>query len=163
MDNPVPDHSPVLRQFPYGLYLLGSSRNGHALVILANWVTQLSFSPPLIGIAIEIGSRMHQYISDSGFFSVNVLPEGGADLAKDFLKSQDPKDKRINGHPFSLARHGSPIIEDASSCLECRIVDSIETGDHTLFIGQVIQSQVNSVSPGMTLKESGLSYFKKSQ
>ena len=68
------DHSQVLRQFPYGLYLVGASRNGHPLVILANWVTQVSFVPPLVAAAIEVDSKMHQFIRDSGYFSVNVLP-----------------------------------------------------------------------------------------
>lgn len=155
------DQSQVLRQFPYGLYLVGSSRNGHPLVILANWVTQVSFSPPLVAVAIEHESKMHQFISDSGYFSVNVLPAGNAQLPRDFLKSQEPKEGTISGHPFQASRHGSPLIDDASSSLECQVVAAHEAGDHTLFVGQVIHGQVNGETAGITLKESGLSYYKK--
>lgn len=155
------DHSQVLRQFPYGLYLVGSSRNGHPLVILANWVSQVSFSPPLVAVAIERESKVHQFISDSGYFSVNVLPAGNTQLPRDFLKSQEPKEGTINGHPFQVSRHGSPLIDDAGSSLECQVVAAHEAGDHTLFIGQVIQSNLIDQSPGITLRESGLSYHKK--
>jgi flavin reductase (DIM6/NTAB) family NADH-FMN oxidoreductase RutF len=159
---PDMDHSEALRQFPYGLYLLGASRNGHPLVILANWVMQVSFSPPIVVAAIEVESKMHQYITDSGFFSVNVLPAGNVDLPRAFLKSQEPNGGLINGHPYRAGRHGSPLIEDASSVLECRVVAAHEAGDHTLFIGHVVQSSVKSRTSGITLKESGLSYHKKS-
>jgi flavin reductase (DIM6/NTAB) family NADH-FMN oxidoreductase RutF len=161
MEKPKVDHSQVLRQFPYGLYLVGASRNGHPLVILANWVTQVSFSPPLVAAAIEVESKMHQFITDSGYFSVNVLPAGNIDLPKAFLKGQEPREGFINGHAFHPARHGSPLIEPASSCLECQVVSTSEAGDHTLFVGQVIYSIQNFPSPGMTLKESGLSYYRK--
>ncbi len=155
------DHSQVLRQFPYGLYLVGASRNGHPLIILANWVTQVSFSPPLVAFAVEVQSKMHEFIADAGYFSVNVIPAGNPELARAFLKSYEPKGGLINGHPFQLGRHGSPLIDEANSRLECRVVSSHETGDHTLFVGQVIQSQLLGQGPGMTLKESGLNYQKK--
>jgi flavin reductase (DIM6/NTAB) family NADH-FMN oxidoreductase RutF len=129
--------------------------------MLANWVTQVSFSPPLIALAAELESKMHQFITDSGYFSVNVIPTGNIDLARGFLKSHEPKDGTMNGHPFHLGRHGSPFIEEASACLECQVIARQEAGDHSLFVGQVIQSLVNSQSPGMTLKESGLNYYKK--
>lgn len=163
MKTSVIDHSQVLRQFPYGLYLVGASRNGHPLVILANWVSQVSFSPPLVAVAIEIESKMHQFIADSGFFSVNVLPAGNTDLPRAFLKSQEPMEGLINGHAFKAGRHGSPLIEDSSSSLECRVMATHDAGDHTLFVGQVIQSLLNAQIAGMTLKESGLSYYKKSK
>jgi flavin reductase (DIM6/NTAB) family NADH-FMN oxidoreductase RutF len=155
------DHSQVLRQFPYGLYLLGASRNGHPLVILANWVMQVSFSPPMVAAAIEVESKMHQYITDSRHFSVNVLPMGNTDLPKAFLKSQEPRDGLINGHPFQMGRNGSPLITDASSSLECQVVASQEAGDHTIFMGLVLHSALHSRTPGITLRESGLSYHKK--
>jgi flavin reductase (DIM6/NTAB) family NADH-FMN oxidoreductase RutF len=155
------DPSQVLRQFPYGLYLVGASRNGHPLIILANWVTQVSFSPPLVAVAVEVQSKMHEFIADSGYFSVNVLPAGNPDLAKDFLKSREPKGGSINGHAFQLGRHASPLIEEANSWVECQVVSIHETGDHTLFVGQVIQSSLNVQGPGMTLRESGLNYYKK--
>ncbi|RPH35565.1 flavin reductase [bacterium] len=161
MEKPNSDHSQVLRQFSYGLYLVGASRNGHPLVILANWVTQVSFSPPLVAVSIEVESKMHQFIADSGHFSVNVLPAGKVELARAFLKSQEPREGLINGHEFRIGRHGSPLLEEASSYLECQITAAHDVGDHTLFVGQVIHSQLNFQSPGITLRESGLSYHKK--
>jgi flavin reductase (DIM6/NTAB) family NADH-FMN oxidoreductase RutF len=156
------DHTQALRQFPYGLFLLGATRNGHPLVILANWVMQISFSPPLVAVAIEVESKMRGYIADSGYFSVNVLPAGNPDLPRSFLKSQEPKEGKINGQAYQNARHGSPFVEGTSACLECQVIASHDAGDHLLYIGQVLQSKVNFQSPGMTLKESGLSYHKKS-
>lgn len=162
METAPVDHSQVLRQFPYGLYLVGASRNGHPLVVLANWVTQVSFSPPLVVVSIELQSKIHQFITVSGYFSVNVLPAGNTELARSFLKSQEMREGKINGHSVELTKHGSPMIGEASAWLECKVETAHEAGDHTLFVGQVIHSHANFESAGMTLRESGLNYRKKS-
>jgi flavin reductase (DIM6/NTAB) family NADH-FMN oxidoreductase RutF len=158
MKEPMSDHSPVLQQFPYGLYLVGATRSGRPLLILANWVTQVSFSPPLIAVAIEVDSKMHRHIADAGYFSVNILPTGKRELARDFLKSQEPVGQSVNGHSFRNAPHGSPWIDEAASCLECHVVAGHDAGDHTLFIGRIVQSILHTQGQGMTLKESGLNY-----
>jgi flavin reductase (DIM6/NTAB) family NADH-FMN oxidoreductase RutF len=158
------DHSTAIRQFPYGLYVVGSSRNGHPLLILVNWLTQVSFAPPLIAVSIELNSKMHQFISTSGYFTVNVLPAGHTELARAFLKNQDVvSGGLIGGREFTATRHGAPVIAEASASLECHVKHSYEAGDHTLFVGEVIWSVVNIETTGMTLKESGLSYRRKTK
>ena len=87
----------VMELIPYGLYVVGSLNGTVPATIVANWVTQVSFSPPWVAIAVEADSRMREYIGRSGLFSVNILPSGGRDLAKAFLKGSN---RERTGRPF---------------------------------------------------------------
>lgn len=147
-----------LQSFPYGLFVVGSIRNGSVRTILANWATQVSFHPPLVSIAIEDDSTMRDYIEKSGLFSINVLPAGNIDTARDFVRSSEPEGNMINGRTFVPGPHGTPFIEDAITSLECEVVRSIQTGDHVLFIGKVTEALIRREGDALTLKETGWRY-----
>ena len=103
----------VLEQIPYGLYVVGSLNGTVPVTMVANWVTQVSFSPPWVAMAVEMGSRMREYIGLSGVFSVNILPSGGRDVAKAFLKGPGAKGDTIGGRKFEAAKNGAPFLVDA--------------------------------------------------
>ena len=52
----------VLRLFTYGLYVVGVSDGDDANVFTANWLTQVSFDPPLLALSVENGCRSHGII-----------------------------------------------------------------------------------------------------
>jgi len=148
----------ALQSFPYGLFVVGSVRDAGVRTIVANWATQVSFEPPLVSIAIEDDSTMREYIEQSGVFSINVLPAGSIDTARDFVRSSEPEGNKINGRSFVPGPHGTPFIEDAITSMECRVVKTIQTGDHVLFIGEVMEAIVWREGDALTLKETGWRY-----
>jgi flavin reductase (DIM6/NTAB) family NADH-FMN oxidoreductase RutF len=147
----------ALRQFPYGLYVIGASEEGSATTIIANWATQVSFSPPLVAIAIEADSRMRIAIERSGFFSINVLPSGAKRIAQAFA---NPVAARSGGE-FSLAPHGTPFLSRASASIECAVRQTHTAGDHLVFIGEVLDAAVRGEGEVLTLKETGWHYKTK--
>lgn len=156
--NPANHIELALQSFPYGLFVVGSVRDESVRVIVANWATQVSFDPPLVSIAIEDDSTLRGYIEKSGVFSINVLAAGSIDTAKDFVRSSEPDGNKINGRKFVQGTHGTPLIEDAITSIECRVVKTIQTGDHVLFIGEVIEALVRREGDALTLKETGWRY-----
>ena len=148
----------ALDQLPYGLYVVGSIGEQGVSTILVNWVTQVSFNPPLVAVAIESDSKMKKSISGSGYFSLNVLPSGAADTARAFARDPRTTTGTGGGNLFTLSSHGVPFLNDALSCLECRVVDSLGTGDHVTFIGEVTQAMTHRVGEALTLKETGWRY-----
>ncbi len=155
------DLKKALQQLSYGLYVVGSSTKADRRVsILANWVSQVSFVPPLVAISIEHGSTMHEAILERRSFSVNVLPSGSPQMTRGFLKSHSTDTKSFNGWEFHLAGGGSPFLKDALSCFECTVQSATECGDHTLFVGEVVELEVHRNAPGLTLRETGLNYWK---
>jgi flavin reductase (DIM6/NTAB) family NADH-FMN oxidoreductase RutF len=156
MDQSLLKHA--LEKIPYGLMVLGSESDTGAAGMVATWITQVSFKPPLMAAAIEIGSSMRSNIEKSGYFSVNLLPAGGKGVAKDFLKSHTATGKRIQGHEFETAKNGSPFLKEAAAAIECRVIEHFKTGDHLLFVGEVVDVVVNGEQDILTLKETGWKY-----
>ncbi len=148
----------ALQSFPYGLYVVGSTKDATIRTIVVNWATQVSFYPPLVAIAIEDDSQMRDLIQQSGIFSLNVLPTGSTETARAFMKATAPEGNTVNGHEFRLSSHGAPFLNGASVSIECKVVNSFPTGDHITFIGEVVEAVTHKDGDALTLKETGWRY-----
>ena len=71
----------VLRTFTYGLYAVSCANEGEVNIFTANWLTQVSFDPPLIAVSVENASKSLPMILRSRKFTVNVLRSGDRELA----------------------------------------------------------------------------------
>ena len=112
----------ALRAIPYGLYVLAAeTKAGQVTAATVNWVTQASFEPPLVAVGVKRDSGGHDIIREAGAFSLSVLGEG---------------------------QQGAPILEAAIAALECELVTTIEEGDHSLFLGKVVEAAVQSEISG---------------
>jgi flavorubredoxin/flavin reductase (DIM6/NTAB) family NADH-FMN oxidoreductase RutF len=115
--------------------------------MLASWVSQATFNPPGLTIAVakERAIESLLYIGDT--FAVNVLSEGDrSGLMKHFVKSFAPGEDRLAGVETQETENGCPILNDALAYIECRVENRMECGDHWLIYaiaetGKVLQSQ----------------------
>jgi flavin reductase (DIM6/NTAB) family NADH-FMN oxidoreductase RutF len=148
----------VLSRFPYGLFVAGSRDGETPVTMIATWVTQVSFFPQLLAIAVESDSLMRECIERTGYFSLNILPSEGKELAASFLRSKDTTSKSINGHAYEPALHGSPFLLEASACLECKMAYRYETGDHTLVVGEVVEAITRKGGEILTMQGTGWNY-----
>lgn len=139
----------ALRMIPYGLYVLtGEAKDGRVAAATINWVTQASFEPPLVAIGVKTDSGAHEIILESRAFALNVLGKGQQTLAFSFFKSLEREGDTIGGEPFSSGSLGAPILKNAAAFLECSLVDTVERGDHSLFVGEVVDAGVNAEISG---------------
>jgi len=151
----------VLELIPYGLYVVGSLRGAEAAAMVANWLTQVSFAPPCVAMAVEADSRMRGYIAASGHFSVNILPSGARATARAFLKGPESAGGTIGGRPFVRGTHGTPFLTEAAASLECRVLHTLDVPDHVLFVGEVVDAVLRSEGTDvLTLRETGWRYQK---
>lgn len=152
----------ALRMIPYGLYILtGEDEQGRVAAATVNWVTQASFEPPLVVVAVKKESLTHEIIKSSGSFALNILAKGQEDIAYTFLKSLERDGNSIGGKSFSAGECGSPIFETVPAYVECRLHDTVEIGDHSVFVGEVVNAGVRKAPAGrpeettLTLKDLG--------
>ncbi len=128
----------VFWKMPTGLYVIGSRdgdrRNGMTL----NWITQLAFEPKLLGIAVENTSFTHELISNGQVFAVSFIDREQREIVRKFTKRVEVEGQTMNGYGFHDGMTGAPILDDAVAFLECELRNQVETGDHTLFIGEVV-------------------------
>ncbi|MBE3563946.1 MAG: flavin reductase family protein [Hydrogenibacillus schlegelii] len=149
----------ALRGITYGLYLIGTKDASTVNAFAGNWLTQTSFDPPLVALAVKAGTRSQEQIKASGVFSVNILASGQKDMAVAFFKHVEPEGNRLAGYEFYTTEvTGCPIFKDALSYFECRVVEAVERGDHYIYIGEVIGAGVHREGEPLTLKETGFYY-----
>ena len=145
-----------LSQISYGLYVIGSrGREGdHAMT--ANWLTQVSFEPEIVAIAIEKDSLTRQLIEEGGVFAVSILKSGQKEVAGRFAKADKSGMRR---EELVAKATGAPVLRDAMAYLDCRVVDRKEIGDHVVFFGQVADSGLlDEGAEPLTLHETGWRY-----
>lgn len=149
----------ALRMIPYGLFVVGTRDSaGRVNAFAANWLTQASFAPPLVVLGAKAGTDSCTMVGESGLFCVNVLETGSKDLASKFFAHVEAVDGKFGDVPFSLSPNGCPVLDDALAYFECRVTDTITRGDHTIYVGEVIEAGVHREGEPMTLAETGFKY-----
>ncbi len=152
----------ILSLIPYGLYIIGAAGKDGPHAIVANWLTQVSFHPPMVAISIEQDSVMRRYLSKNGHFTLNLIRKGGKDQAKAFLKPTSVSGSMINGEEFLLTNQGTPYLANAMAHLECTVTDQHLAGDHVIFVGEVTGGKLNEKGGTeiLTLHETGWKYSR---
>ncbi len=139
----------ALRMIPYGLYVLTSeAKDGRVSAATVNWVTQASFEPPLIAVGVKADSSAHGIIKESRSFALNVLTKGQQDQAFAFFKPVEREGDTLGGEPFTSGELGAPILTRAKAFMECTLVDTVERGDHSLFVGEVVNAGLSAEPAG---------------
>ncbi|PYO36299.1 MAG: flavin reductase [Candidatus Rokuibacteriota bacterium] len=138
----------ALRMIPYGLYVLTAESKAGAAAATVNWVTQASFTPPLVAVGVKADSGAHAVIKEANAFALNVLGKGQQAMAFTFFKPAERQGSMISGEPYRAGATGAPILVNAPAFVECRVVATVEKGDHSIFVGEVVEAGVARPSDG---------------
>ena len=139
----------VLDRFHYGIYLITITAEDGYNGMIASWATQCSHEPPRLALAIRQNRLSHAQILETGKFCVNVLPRELASTIKNF-KIADWKNKfHAAGH--SLSANGLPVLDECLGYLDCVVGQTVNAGDHTLFIGEIVAGGMKNPDKTETL------------
>ena len=138
----------ALRMIPYGIYVLTAEKEGELAAATVNWVTQTSFEPPLVVVAVKADSGAHRVAREAGSFALNMLGKGQQGVAFGFFKPAEKDGNTISGEPYRTGETGAPLLKNAIASVECRLAEVVERGDHHLFIGEVVAAHVETEPSG---------------
>lgn len=139
----------ALRMIPYGIYVMTAEAQGQApAAATVNWVTQTSFSPPLVAVGVKTDSGVYAATRASGHFVLNMLGKGQQGAAFTFFKPAELEDGKLSGEEISWAGNGAPILKSAAAAIECKLVHVVEMGDHHTFIGEVSNVHLHTAPEG---------------
>ncbi len=151
---------------PYGLYILtGETKGGRVAAATVNWVTQTAFEPPFVVVGVKADSGAHAVIKEAGAFALNILGKAQQALAYGFFKPAEREGNTIGGQAFRSGSTGAPLLEATPAYVECRLVETIEKGDHSIFVGEVVDAGLLETPDGrpddvtLTLKDLGEKVF----
>ncbi len=142
----------ALHRLTYGLYIICSKKGEKFNGQVANTVVQTSSEPPTISVCVNKGNLTHQYIRDSGVFTVSVL---GQDTPLSFIGQFGFKSGRdinkFEGVNYRLGETGAPIVQDhALAYMEARVIAEMDVGTHTDFLGQLVGADILKEGEPMT-------------
>lgn len=116
--------------------------NPHGITVSA--FCSVSLEPPLILICIEKAAGSHYAFGESGVFVVNVLGENQMEYSNRFAAPTDDKFADID---CTEGIGGVPVLQNTLAALECRVTDTCDGGDHTIFIGEIEKATVKEGRP----------------
>src|SRR5690349_16897675 len=130
----------VLWTLPSGLYVLGSRAGERRNGMTINWVSQVSFDPKLVAVSIEKTAVTHELVDEGGVFAVNTVDREDRAIVRKFTKPVEVEGNTLNGFPFHDGITGAPILDQAPAYVDCEVRQSVDVGNHTLFIGEVVDA-----------------------
>ena len=134
----------VMKRFASTVNVITSVDSGKMNGMTATAVCSVSADPPSVLIIVNRSNRSHPTIRSSQAFAINILSIDQEHLATHFASKVED--------PFGTVDHrfgetGCPLLQEADAHLECRVVTEVDSGSHTIFVGEVIASEVSNREP----------------
>jgi flavin reductase (DIM6/NTAB) family NADH-FMN oxidoreductase RutF len=116
----------------------------HGMTVSA--FTEVSLEPPLVLVCVDRTSNTQPLIAEGGVFAVNILARDQEPLAKRFA-CVDAEDRRFVDLDCESGATGAPLLAGAVASLDCRLESAHESGDHIIYVGEVVGVHVSDGDP----------------
>jgi flavin reductase (DIM6/NTAB) family NADH-FMN oxidoreductase RutF/rubredoxin len=142
----------ALHKLGYGLYVVCSKKDGKLNGQIANTVVQVCAEPPVIAVALNKQNLTNEFVSTSKVFTVSILSQ---DTPLSFIggfgfKSGRDVDK-LKGINYKVGETGAPVVLDNTlAYLEAKVINQVEVGTHTIFIGEIVAADMVKEGEPMT-------------
>jgi flavin reductase len=125
----------LFRRWPAGVSIVVAEVDGHRHGRTVSSLVSLSLDPPLVGISVAHSASIHELLKDAETWAVSILGGGHDELAQRFARSGVPPLILWDG--VDVREDDPRLIAGAAAWLVARTVDTLVTGDHTFFVGEV--------------------------
>ncbi|MBA2518036.1 MAG: flavin reductase family protein [Chloroflexia bacterium] len=147
----------VLRHIGYGMYAITAAHGGERGVFTANWLSQVSFEPPLVVVSVELDSATLPLIRASGMFAICPFADDQRQLAADLGR---PKARAGDKYAaFDLAtietEQGVPVLADTLGFVICQTRAELPAGDSVVVLAEVIGAAVLNEGEPLTMRAAG--------
>jgi len=141
----------VMGHFATGVTIVTTHDGAGKLAgLTANAIASVSLDPPMVLVCVDKASDSYPGFGASKVFAVNILSNGQETLSRRFAKSGGDK---FTGVGYRIGVTGAPLLSDTIAHLECRVRHELDAGDHTIYVGEAVETAVSS-------EEDPLLYFR---
>jgi len=134
----------AMSHFASGVTVVTTEHEGKPYGMTVASFASLSLHPPLVLVCIEKLVKTHDAIAGAGAFGVSILGEQQQDVSGRFASKRDDK---FDGASIRRGELGVPLIEGAICTVECRVHSQLPGGDHTIFVGEVVDARTAEGKP----------------
>ena len=146
------DSYELLRQFASPLVAITTAWRGRTNGMISDSAVRASISPavPRISVFVHKWHFSHDLIWDSGRFGLHMLHEGQLGLVYElgFVSGRDRN--KLAGIPHRIGASGVPLLEDCYAAFECRVINTMDNGFATMFLGDVLATHPGRGDAAMT-------------
>jgi ferric-chelate reductase [NAD(P)H] len=134
----------AFRDLSYGLYIVTSLDGDRLNGQIVNTVIQVTSDPARVAVIVNKQNLTHEFIIKSGLFGVSVLDESAPMTFLGTFGFRSGRDvNKLSQVQFKIGVTGCPVVvEHALSILEAKVIDQIDLGTHTIFIGDTVNAEV---------------------
>ena len=150
----------ALGRIASGVYVVTVDSDTGPLGMLATFVAQVAFEPPVLTVAVAAQRPILNEL-EGKMITINVLSKTNMDIFKAFARpAKDPIDDRFAGLSTIENEHGSVAFADVVSVLNCEVKQLIPAGDHVVALCEAVSGRgINIESePMIHLRKNGFSY-----
>ena len=163
---PAPTPPPLgqaLGRIPSGLFILTARRGDSATGMLASWVQQAGFDPPMLTLALRRDRFLADWLAVGGRFALNQLPAGQKHLIRHFARGFPPDAPAFDGvalHPGDDHPQDGPILADALAYLRCEVAGHLDGPDHRIVLSRIHSGALlkPDAEPMLHVRKSGFHY-----
>jgi flavin reductase (DIM6/NTAB) family NADH-FMN oxidoreductase RutF len=132
----------VLWSMPSGLYVLGTRAGDRRNGMTLNWATQVSFDPKMVAVSVEKTAFSHELLAEGGMFALSIVDREDRAIVRKFTKpvEVDLEARTLNGFAYHDGLSGAPVLDQAAAFVDCVVRQKVDVGDHTLFVGEVVDA-----------------------
>lgn len=140
----------VFRNFSYGVYVVSTLDGERPTGCVANSIMQITSSPATVAVSINHDNFTNSCISSTGKFAVSILSEATDPSLIGQFGFQSGKDINKFENVVYDTIDELPVIKDSCGFITCKVIDTMETSTHTIFLGEVVEGDVLSKDPAMS-------------
>jgi flavin reductase (DIM6/NTAB) family NADH-FMN oxidoreductase RutF len=125
----------LFRRWPSGVSVVAAESGGRKAGLTVNSLVSLSLVPPLVGISLAVVASLYEVLREAGEWSVSILGADQDHVAQHFARNVPPL---VQWERIPVREGDALLLEGALGWLRVRTAQEVPAGDHTLFIGEVL-------------------------
>ena len=126
----------AMRNLAGAVNIVSTAHSGHRYGMTATAVCSATADPPTVLACLNRVTSTHGALVKAGIFCVNVLRFEDYELSTAFAGAQ-AGETRFRARDWTKLATGAPVLSDALASFDCRVVNSLDHGTHTIFLGEV--------------------------
>ena len=150
----------ALGRIPSGLFILTVRRGDRATGMLASWVQQAGFEPPMLTVAVRADRYVGDWIAESGTFALNQVGAGQKHLIRHFGRGFAPEEPAFETIALRDDARGGPVLVEALAYLDLELAGHLDGGDHRILLARIVQGGLLApgTEPFVHVRHSGTHY-----
>ena len=129
----------AMRKVPSAVTVVTAEHQGRRRGLTATAVCSVSADPPQVLACVNKAGRAHVSITEAQAFGINYLADSQVPVALAFSRPADDPDERFRPDDWSKGAEGVPLLRDALVSFACRVIQSVDCGTHTIFVGEILE------------------------